>query len=160
MSVGQAKENTFQVRVMDPRLRREVNSGTVTMRLEINELLPSFTVPESGTTYFDVLKITFFSDKNNPSSREVYHLARGKGTIRFESSNTGEPSGIQVAWATRFRNLTIQAPTNGWFDPFFTSGGKKTAVLNGFFEDSFAAPSAVERSIPTCVLGRVSPGTR
>ncbi len=135
MFVGQIKANTFKVRALDSELRRELVNGTVTMRLEINQRFRMWTLPETGVAYFDVLKITFFSDASNPNSAEVYHLAKGLGTIRFESFNSGEPSGVRLAWATSFVNKTISNPTYPWFDPFYTSGGRKTAVLNGFMED-------------------------
>ncbi|MCH9648904.1 MAG: hypothetical protein K0U98_11750 [Deltaproteobacteria bacterium] len=140
MSVGQSKENTFVVRTFDSKKRGQISSGNVTMRLEINALYSSWTVPQTGVTYFDVLKITFFSDKNNVNSKEVYHLAKGKGTIHFQSFNVGEPSGVRFSWVTSFRNKTLPAPTLPWFDPFFTASGKKTAVLNGFIEDMALSP--------------------
>lgn len=135
MVVGQAVEDTVTVREVDPELRRQTNAGSVTLRLEVNAHYTSYTLPETGVTYSDVLKVTFYSDKSNPNSKEVYHLARGKGTIRFVSSNSAEPSGIKKAWAVSFTNKSVGTPRIAWYDPFYVSGGVKTAALNGLFED-------------------------
>jgi hypothetical protein len=135
MVVGQVIEHSLPVRLLDSELHKQTSSSSVTMRLEINALYTSWMIPETGVTHQDVLKVTYFSNKTNPSSKEVYHLARGKGTIHFESSNSAEPSGIRKAWAVSFVTKNVQTPTSPWFDPFLTVSGKKSAVLNGFFED-------------------------
>lgn len=131
MTVGSAMENTLPVKALDSRLRKVASSGNVTMRLEVNAHFASWTLPETGVTYSDVLQVTFWSDRNNPASREVYHLAKGLGTIRFESSNSGEPSGVRISWATSFGNKAVSAPALPWFDPFQNTH----FVPNGFFED-------------------------
>lgn len=135
MVVGQAIEHSLQVRLLDSEKHKQTSTGSVTMRLEINAQYSTWTVPETGVTYSDVLKVTYYSDKNNPNSKEVYYLARGKGTIHFDSLNSGEPSGIRKAWAVSFTTKSVPNPTIPWFGPFLTVAGKKTAVLNGFFED-------------------------
>ncbi|HEV2852193.1 MAG TPA: hypothetical protein VHC97_05255 [Thermoanaerobaculia bacterium] len=131
MAVGNAMENALPVKALDSQLRKVSSSGTVTMRLEVNAHYDTWTLPETGVTYSDVLQVTFWSDKNVPASREVYYLANGKGTIRFESSNNGEPSGVRVSWATSFVNKAVNAPSLPWFDPFQNT----TFVPNGFFQD-------------------------
>lgn len=131
MAVGNVMENALPVKALDSQLRKVVSSGTVTMRLEINAHYSTWTLPETGVTYSDVLKVTFWSDKNVAASREIYHLAKGKGTIRFESSNSGEPSGVRISWATSFVNKAVNSPTLPWFDPFQNTN----FVPNGFFQD-------------------------
>lgn len=135
MSVGNAMENALPVKALDSQLRKVASSGTVTMRLEVNNHFNTWTLPETGVTYSDVLQVTFWSDKNVPSSKEVYYLANGKGTIRFESSNSGEPSGVRVSWATSFVNKAVNNPTLPWFDPFQNTN----FVPNGFFQDITSA---------------------
>jgi hypothetical protein len=135
MAVGGVMENALPVKAFNSQLRRVDSSGTVTMRLEVNAHLASYTVPETGVTYPDVLQVTFWSDKNVPASKEIYYLANGKGTIRFESSNSGEPSGVRISWATAFVNKAVNNPALPWFDPFLNTA----FVPNGFFQDLTAA---------------------
>lgn len=131
MAVGDVMENALPVKAFDSEHRKVASSGTVTMRLEINAHYNTWTLPETGVTYSDVLKVTFWSDKNVAASKEVYHLANGKGTIHFVSSNSGEPSGVEKSWATSFGNKAYNAPTLPWFDPFQNTN----FVPNGFFQN-------------------------
>jgi hypothetical protein len=67
----------------------------------------------------------------------VYHLGRGLGTIRFESKNTLEPSGVRLQFAERFEPYTQpELPTLPWYDPFRS----ETHVRNGFCEDFLLPP--------------------
>ena len=71
------------------------------------------------------------------SSREVYHLGRGLGTIRFETFNRQEPSGVHYQFAEYFERFTPPPlPALPWVDPFRNA----TYVRNGYFEDFLTPP--------------------
>ena len=73
-----------------------------------------------------------------PTSLEVYHLGKGLGTIRFESKNRQEPSGVHYQYAESFERYTPpDLPALPWFDPF----DNRTYVRNGFCEDFLVPPA-------------------
>jgi hypothetical protein len=118
MSAGKSISTHVPVTVLNPNNRSVENAALVKMRLQIDNCYDEWTIPETGATYSDVIQMTFWSDETRPESKEVYHLARGKGTIRFMSSNSGEPSGVRTAWAVEFSTKTIDDPTTPWFEVF------------------------------------------
>ena len=72
------------------------------------------------------------------SSREVYHLGKWLGTIRFETLNDQEPSGVHYQYARSFERFTPpDQPAFPCFDPFESA----THVPNGYCEDFLLPPS-------------------
>jgi len=136
MSVGDFKQQRITDSLFDPRLRRVTNSAELTLRVEIVAHHDSWRDPDSGIQYADVLEMHYWSRHPEESSREVYHLGNGLGTIRFETLNRREPSGVRLQYAERFERFTPpDVPTLPWFDPFHNA----TYVPNGFF-DGFRLP--------------------
>lgn len=137
MSVGDFKQMRVTDSVFDPRHRKLANSGDSTLRLEIVAHHDSFRDPDSGIRYTDVLEMHFWSRYPAATSREVYHLGRGLGTIRFETFNREEPSGVHFQYAELFERFTPpDQPSLPWFDPF----ANRTYVHNGFCEDFLRPP--------------------
>ena len=122
MSIGDSLKSQVPVEVLSPDTRSLKHHAAVEMRMEINEHYDTWTIPETGVAYEDVIRITFWSDARNPDSKEVYHLAKGKGTIRFASSNKGEPSGVRTAWAVGFQEKAITKPITPWYPVFGKTG--------------------------------------
>lgn len=123
MAVGDILNSQVPVEVLSPDARSMKHHGEVEMRMEINNHFHNWILPETGVSYEDVIEVTFWSDANNPSSKEIYHLAKGKGTVRFVSSNKGEPSGVRTAWAVQFGKKEITKPSTPWY-PVFGNPGK------------------------------------
>jgi hypothetical protein len=137
MGIGDFTQQPVTDTLMDPRLRKEGSSGELALRVEVVAHYPSWSDPDSGIEYRDVLEVHYWSRYPDPSSREVYHLAKWLGTIRFETSNSGEPSGVRYQYAEYFERFSPpDQPTLPWFDPF----GNATHVPNGFFEDLVQPP--------------------
>lgn len=123
MSVGSVLETTVDRITLEPEPRSVSDRSWVTMRMEFNQHLSSYTIPETiGTgnviTYSDVIKMTFFSNKADASSKEIYWFAKGKGVVRFEAFNPAEPSGVHTSYITHFSQLSLNSPTDPWFGPF------------------------------------------
>ena len=80
----------------------------------------------------------YWSRYPDPASLEVYHLGRGLGTIRFETFNRLEPSGVHFQFAERFETFSpTDTPALPWFDPF----QNRTYVHNGFCQDFLRLPA-------------------
>lgn len=139
MSVGSSKQQSVPIKLMGAQSRKVTSSGNQTMRLEINAHFDTWQDPNTGLTWSDVLQMTFWSNysASNPNqSKELYYLAKGLGTIHFETLNQDEPSCVHYQYATSFQNITPQSPNLPWFDPF-----KNTAfVPNSFMEDFVRTP--------------------
>jgi hypothetical protein len=137
MSVGDFRQGQLTDSVLDPRLRRVTASAEQTLRVEIVNHFETWRDPDSGIEYPDVLEVHYWGRYPQPSSREVYHLGNGLGTIRFESFNPQEPSGVHLQYAERFEPFTpTDRPGLPWFDPFQNT----TYVRNGFCEDFLLPP--------------------
>ncbi len=137
MNVGDFKQLRVRDTVLDPRHRGVANSDQLLFRTELVAHHATWRDPDSGTVYNDVLELHYWGRYPEPESREVYHLGRGLGTIRFESFNRLEPSGVRVQYAERFEMYTQpDLPTLPWYDPFRS----ETHVRNGFCEDFLLAP--------------------
>jgi hypothetical protein len=138
MGVGDFKQQRIVDTVLDPRHRKAADSAELELRTEIAEHHDTWRDPDSGIEYADVLELRYWGRYPEPSSREVYHLARGLGTIRFESFNPLEPSGVHYQYAEFFERFTPpDLPALPWFDPFRSA----THVRNGFCEDFLLAPA-------------------
>ena len=138
MSVGEFKEMRVTDSVFAPRLRQIANRGETTLRVQLVAHHDRFRDPDSQIEYTDVLEMHYWSRYPDASSREVYHLGRGLGTIRFETFNRLEPSGVHLQYAQRFEPFTpTDTPAMPWFDPF----DNRTFVHNGYCEDFLAPPS-------------------
>jgi hypothetical protein len=137
MKVGDFKQQRITDTTFDPRLRRATNSASGTLRVEIVAHHDTWRDPDSQTVYEDVLEVHYWGRYPEPTSREVYHLGRGLGTIRFETFNRQEPSGVHYQYAQSFERFTPPpAPTLPWMDPFANA----THVRNGYFEDFLVPP--------------------
>jgi hypothetical protein len=137
MTVGDAKEQRVTDSLFDPRLRRVVNRAELRLRVEVVAHHESWRDPDSGIRYEDVMEMHYWGRYPEAASREVYHLARGLGTVRFETSNRQEPSGVRYQYAEHFERFTPpEQPTRPWIDPFHNP----THLPNGFFEELSAAP--------------------
>ncbi len=137
MGVGDFKQQRITDSVFDPRLRRAVNSADQTLRVEIVAHHDAWRDPDSGIRYPDVLEVAYWGRYPDPASKEVYHLGRGLGTIRFETLNQLEPSGVRYQYAQSFERFTPpDLPTLPWVDPFRNT----TYVHNGFSEDFKVPP--------------------
>jgi hypothetical protein len=137
MAVGGFKQQRITDSVFDPRRRRVSNTGDQTLRVEIVAHHDTWQDPDSGTSYDDVLEVSYWGRYPDAASKEVYHLARGLGTIRFETMNALEPSGVRYQYALSFERFTPPDwPTVPWIDPFKNT----TYVQNGFCDDFTAAP--------------------
>jgi hypothetical protein len=137
MRVGEFKQQRITDSVFDPRLRRLSNTADQTLRVEIVAHYEAWRDPDSATEYRDVLEVHYWGRYPDSASREVYHLGRGLGTIRFETFNSLEPSGVRYQYAQSFERFTPpDLPTLPWVDPFRNT----TYVHNGFFEDFKVAP--------------------
>jgi hypothetical protein len=138
MSVGEFKETRITDNVFDPQLRQLRNSGDTTLRVQIIAHHDTFRDPDSGLEYSDVLEVHYWSRYPDASSLEVYHLGRGLGTIRFETFNRLEPSGVHFQFAERFETFSpTDTPTLPWLDPF----QNRTYVHNGFCQDFLRLPA-------------------
>jgi hypothetical protein len=138
MGVGDSTRQQVTDSVMDPRLRRSVNSGELTLRVEVVAHYDTWSDPDSGVEYQDVLEVHYWGRYPEESSKEIYHLARWLGTVRFETLNAREPSGVRYQYARSFERYTPpDQPALPWFDPFRSS----THVPNGFCEDFLLPPS-------------------
>jgi hypothetical protein len=108
-----------------------------TLRTQIVAHYDSWRDPDSGTTYRDVLEMHYWSRYPEPSSKEVYYLGNGLGTLRFETFNPLEPSGVHYQYAERFEPQTPpDQPARPWYDPFKSA----THVPNGYCEDFLRPP--------------------
>jgi hypothetical protein len=137
MGVGDFKQLRITDSVFDPRLRRRLNTADQTLRVEIIGHHAAWRDPDSGTDYTDVLEVHYWGRYPDAASREVYHLGRGLGTIRFETFNALEPSGVHYQYAESFERFTPpDLPTLPWIDPF----NNATFVPNGFCEDFKISP--------------------
>jgi hypothetical protein len=137
MGLGDFKQQGVTDTVFDPRLRRATNSGDGTLRVEIVAHHDTWRDPDTGTAYDDVLEVHYWGRYPEAASREVYHLGRGLGTIRFETFNRQEPSGVRYQYAEYFERFTPPPlPTLPWVDPFRNA----TYVRNGYFEDFLTPP--------------------
>jgi hypothetical protein len=137
MGPGDFKQQRITDSVFDPRRRRLLNTGDQTLRLEVVAHHESWRDPDSGTVYSDVLEVHYWGRYPEAASREVYHLGRGLGTIRFETQNPLEPSGVRYQYAQSFERFTPpDLPTLPWIDPFKNT----TYVKNGFCDDFTASP--------------------
>ena len=138
MSVGDFKQQRVSDSLLDPQLRRTTNSDELTLRVELVAHYDSWRDPDSQLLYQDVLEVHYWGRYPEPTSLEVYHLGRGLGTIRFESKNRQEPSGVHYQYAESFERYTPpDAPALPWFDPF----NNRTYVRNGFCEDFLIPPA-------------------
>ena len=138
MSVGDFKQQRVTDSLFDPRLRRTTNSDDLTLRVEIVAHYDTWRDPDSQIRYQDVLEVHYWGRYPEPTSREVYHLGKGLGTIRFESFNRQEPSGVHYQYAESFEPFTPpDSPALPWFDPF----NNRTYVHNGFCEDFLIPPA-------------------
>ena len=151
MSVGDFKQQRITDSLFDPQLRRNTNSGELTLRVEIVAHHDSWRDPDSQIRYQDVLEAHYWGRYPEPTSREVYHLGKGLGTIRFESFNRAEPSGVHYQYALSFERFTPpDSPALPWFDPF----NNRTYVRNGFCEDFLIPPVQAGRGHRTiCAAG-------
>jgi len=138
MNVGDFKQMGITDSVFDPRRRQIANSGAETLRLQILAHHDTWRDPDSQIDYPDVLEVAFWSRYPDANSRELYHLGRGLGTIRFETFNRLEPSGVHIQFAERFETFTPpDTPAQPWFDPF----NNRTFVHNGYCEDFLVPPA-------------------
>lgn len=138
MSLGDSKQQRVRDSVLDPQRRREANSGEQTLRVEIAAHHDTWQDPDSRIEYTDVLEVRYWSRFPDPSSREIYHLGNGLGTIRFETFDPQEPSGVHYQYAQSFERFTPpDLPTLPWFDPFKNT----TYVRNGYCEDFLIPPA-------------------
>jgi len=138
MCVGDFTRQRVTDSVMDPRLRRRVVSGELTLRVEVVEHYDAWRDPDSGIEYRDVLEVHYWGRYPEESSKEIYHLGRWLGTIRFETLNADEPSGVRYQYALSFERYTPpDQPALPWFDPFRSA----THVPNGFCEEFLLPPS-------------------
>ncbi|MGI0148331.1 MAG: hypothetical protein ACREDF_02200, partial [Thermoplasmata archaeon] len=138
MSVGDFKQMRVTDSVFDPRLRQVVNSADQTLRVELVAHHDTWRDPDSQIQYTDVLEMHYWGRYPDPTSRELYHLGKGLGTIRFETFNRQEPSGVHYQFAERFELFTpTDTPALPWFDPF----KNRTFVHNGFCQDFLVPPA-------------------
>ena len=137
MNVGDFKQQQVTDTLFDPRLRRAANSASLTLRVEIAAHHDTWRDPDTGIRYEDVLEVHYWGRYPDATSKEVYHLGRGLGTIRFETLNRLEPSGVHYQYAEYFERFTPpDLPELPWVDPFKNA----TYVRNGFCEDFLASP--------------------
>ncbi len=137
MGVGDFKQQRITDSLFDPRLRRLTNAADLTLRVEIVAHHDSWQDPDSQIRYTDVLEAHYWGRYPEATSREVYHLGNGLGTIRFETFNRQEPSGVHYQYAELFEPFTPpDRPAAPWFDPFKND----TYVPNGFCEDFLVPP--------------------
>jgi hypothetical protein len=137
MDVGAFSSQRITDSLMDPRLRQRSHSAELVLRVEVVAHYDSWQDPTSRLRYEDVLEVHYWGRYPEPQSREIYHLARGLGTVRFETLNSREPSGVRYQFARRFEDYSPpNTPALPWFDPFHNP----THVPNGFFEDFIVAP--------------------
>jgi hypothetical protein len=123
--------------LFDPRRRQIASSAEQTLRVAIVAHHDTWQDPNSQIQYADVLEMHYWGRYPDPDSREVYHLGKGLGTIRFESFNHLEPSGVHYQFAERFEHFTPpDRPALPWFDPLHN----RTFVHNGFCEDFLRPP--------------------
>jgi hypothetical protein len=137
MNVGDFKEMRITDSLFDPRHRQIASSAEQTLRVAIVAHHDTWQDPNSQIEYADVLEMHYWGRYPDPNSREVYHLGKGLGTIRFESFNRLEPSGVHYQFAERFEHFTPpDRPALPWFDPLYN----RTFVHNGFCEDFLRPP--------------------
>jgi hypothetical protein len=133
MNVGEFKQQQVTDTLFDPRLRRAANSASSTLRVEIAAHHDTWRDPDTGIRYEDVLEVHYWGRYPDAASKEVYHLGRGLGTIRFETLNRLEPSGVHYQYAEYFERFTPpDLPELPWVDPFKNA----THVRNGSAADN------------------------
>ncbi len=139
MGVGDFTQQRITDSVMDPRLRTTANSGDLTLRVEVVAHYDTWRDPDSRIEYEDVLEVHYWGRYPEETSKEIYHLGKWLGTIRFETLNLQEPSRVLYQYAEYFERYTPpEEPTRPWFDPFKNA----THVPNGFCEDFLRPPSS------------------
>ena len=137
MGVGDFRQQRVTDSLLDPRLRRVANSAGLTLRVEVVAHHDAWRDPDSGIRYEDVLEVSYWGRYPAESSKEVYHLGHGLGTIRFETLNRLEPSGVHYQYAESFdRFAPPEEPARPWFDPF----DNRTYVPNGYGQDFRVPP--------------------
>ena len=137
MNVGDFKQQRVTDTVLDPRHRNVANAAELALRVQIVAHYDTWRDPDSGIEYTDVLEVHYWGRYPEPTSREAYFLGNGLGTIRFESFNRLEPSGVHYQYAEFFERFTPpDIPALPWFDPFQHA----THVRNGFCEDFLSPP--------------------
>jgi hypothetical protein len=138
MRLGDFEQQVVHDSVLDAQQRAISGSGDLSLRTELVAHHDRWRDPDSGASYDDVLELHYWGRYPEPGSLEVYHLGRGLGTLRFETFNRAEPSGVHVQYAEFFERFTPpELPTLPWFDPFRSA----THVRNGFCEDFLLAPA-------------------
>ena len=138
MNVSDFKQQRIADTVLDSRHRAAANMDELTLRVEIVAHHDRWRDPDSGIEYSDVLELHYWGRYPEPTSREIYHLGNGLGTIRFESFNPQEPSGVRYQYAERFEHFTPPETVSlPWYDPFRSA----THVRNGFCEDFLIPPA-------------------
>ena len=138
MSVGDFTQQRVTDSVMDPRLRKTARSGEGTLRVDIVAHHPVWRDPDTRIEYRDVIEVHYWGRYPEETSKEVYHLGRWLGTIRFETLNDQEPSGVQRQYAEYFERYTPpDQPSVPWFDPF----NNRTYVRNGYCADFLQPPA-------------------
>lgn len=133
MGIGDSVTTTITDNEMHNQLRKNTQSAPQTITVTVQDHLASFFDAQSGRTWNDVLYVEYLIG----TRLEKYWLARGFGTVRFESTDNLEPSCINHQYATTYNSyVPPAAPTTPWYDPFkFT-----TYVPNGFFQDLLIPP--------------------
>ena len=106
MNVGDFKQQPVTDSLFDPRLRRAANSASLTLRVEIAAHHDTWRDPDTRVQYEDVLEVHYWGRYPEANSKEVYHLGHGLGTIRFETFNRLEPSGVHYQYAEYFERFT------------------------------------------------------
>lgn len=141
MSVGDELKEPVTDNNYDHQLRKAKDTQTHIFRLKVDAHYENYEDPESALPWNDVLKVTFWSrgteQEPDPKSRETYYLAKGMGTVRFETSND-DPSGVLRQYALSFESQAPSSPAIPWFDPF----KNRSFVPNGFFEDRVSTPAS------------------
>jgi hypothetical protein len=87
VNVGDVSEKSVTDTVLDPRHRGVQHVAETTLRTQVVAHYDSWRDPDSAATYRDVIEMHYWSRYPEPSSKEVYHLGNGLGTLRFESMN-------------------------------------------------------------------------
>jgi hypothetical protein len=137
VNVGDVSEQSVTDTVLEPHHRTVQHVDESTFRTQVVAHYDSWRDPDSGTSYRDVLEMNYWSRYPEPASREVYWLGNGLGTLRFETFNPLEPSGVHYQYAERFEPATPpDQPARPWYDPFKSA----THVRNGYCEDFLLTP--------------------
>jgi hypothetical protein len=152
MSVGDTIDTYMEFANMAPLNRNETMHSGRTARTKLDSYYSTYTVPETGVTYSDVILFKYWPDTSNLSSYEQYWCARGLGSIRWTDNPSVFFSAISPGWGTIYgvpvdfgangyvTGVTLTTPSNPWYSLYMPTvywSRRTSSILNGTFQNGW-----------------------